>query len=270
MPDINWSTLSGSSTISNDFCEFIFQSNLEQLINHPTHKHGNILDLLLTDSTDKIFNLTVHPMEYQCILSDHHLITFTISCKNSTPKPVIKETFNYCKGDYVGLNEYLLNCDVSAIYDLTDPEEIWNVLKCHILTGMNHFIPKVKSRVRQFPVWFTPHLRHLVKCLRTLQRKYGKQPTTINFQKIVKAQSTFQDASRKAKSNYEENLIHNFATNQDPRIYKYIKHFTKSHTLPPQLHLNHNIANTNYHKAELFNQYFFSVFYQLLFSRAEY
>ena len=171
MPDINWPTLSGSSTITNNFCEFIFQSNLEQLINHPTHKHGNILDLLLTDSTDKIFNLTVHPMEYQCILSDHHLITFTISCKNSTPKPVIKETFNYCKGDYVGLNEYLLNCDVSAIYDLTDPEEIWNILKCHILTGMNHFIPKVKSRVRQFPVWFTPHLRHLIKCLRTLQHE---------------------------------------------------------------------------------------------------
>ena len=43
MPDINWSTLSGSSTISNNFCKFIFRSNLEQLINHAT---GNILDLL--------------------------------------------------------------------------------------------------------------------------------------------------------------------------------------------------------------------------------
>ena len=27
MPDINWLTLSGSSTISNNFCEFIFQNN---------------------------------------------------------------------------------------------------------------------------------------------------------------------------------------------------------------------------------------------------
>ena len=59
------------------------------------------------------------------------------------------------------------------------------------------------------------------------------------------------------KCSYERNLIHNFATNQDPRIYNYIKQFNKSHTLPPQLHFNHDIANSDYHKAELFNQYFF-------------
>ena len=39
-----------------------------------------------------------------------------------------------------------------------------------------------------------------------------------------------------------------------------IKQFTKSHTLPPQLHFNSNVAKTDHYKAELFNQYFFSVF----------
>jgi len=60
MTDINWSTLTGDSTISNNFCEFIFQSNFEQLVNYPTHRHGNLLDLLLTDSTDNIIDLIVH------------------------------------------------------------------------------------------------------------------------------------------------------------------------------------------------------------------
>ena len=187
MPDIDWSTLAGSSTSSNNFCEFIFQSNLGQLVTCPTHKHGNVLDLILTDSADNIVDLTVHPLEYQYISSDHHLITFAICCKNIIPKPLTKETFNYAKGDYVGLNEYLLNCDLGVICNLTDVEEIWNILKNHILSGMTLFIPKVKIRVRQFPVWFTPHLRHLIKCLWTLQRKYSKQPTTNNFQKLVRA-----------------------------------------------------------------------------------
>jgi len=71
-------------------------------------------------------------------------------------------------------------------------------------------------------MWFTPQLRHLIKCLRTLQRKYTKQPTTINFQKLVKAQSSFQDASKAAKSNYEQGLINNYTVSQDPRIYKEI------------------------------------------------
>ena len=43
-------------------------------------------------------------------------------------------------------------------------------------------------------------------------------------------------------------------------IYQYIKQFTKSCALPLQLHLEDNVANTDNEKAELFNQYFFSVF----------
>ena len=237
LPDTDWSTLTGSSLISNNFCEFIFQSNLEQLVNCPTHKLGNVLDLILTDSTENIVDVIVHPIELQCIPSDHHLITFNICYLNTTPKPVVKETFNYARGDYVSLNEYLLTCDFTLLYSLTDPEAIWAILKNHILTGMNLFIPKVKIRTRQFPVWFTSHLRHLTKCLRTLQRKFTKQPSSNNFQKLVKAQCTFQDASKAAKSEYERNLIQGFTASRDPRIYRYIKQFTKFHTLPPQLHL---------------------------------
>jgi len=88
------------------------------------------------------------------------------------------------------------------------------MLKEYILTGMNFFIPKVKQIVCQFPMWFTSHLRHLIKCLQTLQRKYAKHPTPNNFQKLIKAQ---WDASKVAKCEYER------TTNQDSRIYRYIK-----------------------------------------------
>jgi len=260
MPDINWSTLTGSSAISNSFCEFVFQSNLEQVVNVPTHIHGNVLDLILTESVDNISDLTVHPLQYQCISSDHNLITFNACFNYIRPKVVLKETFNYSRGDYVGLNEYLLSCDFSSLYNSTDPEVMWNILKEHILNGMNLFIPKVKQRTRQFPVWFTSHLRHLIKCLRTLQRKYSKYPTPNNFQKLVKAQCSFQDASKAAKCEYERSLVHNFASNRDLRIYRYMKQLTKSHTLPPELYFDNKVANTDYSKAELFNQYFFSVF----------
>jgi len=55
-PDINWSSLIGSSLSSNTFCEFIFDCNLTQHVMQPTHIKGNILilyspHLLLTLST---------------------------------------------------------------------------------------------------------------------------------------------------------------------------------------------------------------------------
>jgi len=110
MHDINWSTLTGSSTISNNFCEFSFQSNLKQLVNHPTHRHGNLLDLLLTNSTDNIVNLIVHPLIelYQCILSDHHLITFTICCKSSASKLSKKHSIIVKEIMLVSMNIYCI------------------------------------------------------------------------------------------------------------------------------------------------------------------
>ena len=94
----------------------------------------------------------------------------------------------------------------------------------HIKPSYFHWYESLYSlsqtiRSHQFPVWFTPHLRHLIKCLRTLQRKYTKHPTTNNFQRLVSVQCSFQDASRAAKSAYEQCLIQNYARNHDPKIY---------------------------------------------------
>ena len=49
MPDICWSTLTGTSTASNSFCDLLFELNLSQLVKEPTHCKGNILDLVITN-----------------------------------------------------------------------------------------------------------------------------------------------------------------------------------------------------------------------------
>ena len=66
-PDIDWATLQGTSSTSNRFCELLFQLNFTQLIDQPTHIHGNILDLVITNTEELIHNVTVHPQSYQPI-----------------------------------------------------------------------------------------------------------------------------------------------------------------------------------------------------------
>jgi len=39
-----------------------------------------------------------------------------------------------------------------------------------------------------------------------------------------------------------------------------IKQFTKSHTLPPQLHFDPNVVYTDHNKVELFNQFFLCLY----------
>ena len=204
LPDINWTTLTGNSIVSNNFCEFVFESNLIQLIDSPTHICGNILDLVLTNSPKHVSNLFVHPREYQCVASDHCLITFSTSFKHITPTPITKEVFNFTKGDYNGLSEYLLNSDLSALYNSSDAEEIWLTLRSHITSAMDLYIPKIRLRVRQFPTWFTPQLRHSLKCLRTLQRKFNKNPSPNNHQRLTNAQQSFHAANTDAKLEFEQ------------------------------------------------------------------
>ena len=45
-PDINWGTLTGSSTPSKELCNLIFNLNLIQFVEQPTHILGNMLDLI--------------------------------------------------------------------------------------------------------------------------------------------------------------------------------------------------------------------------------
>lgn len=53
LPDINCNTLFGCPSLAHTFCDLVFKLNLLlqlELIESPTHIHGNTLDLLLTNS----------------------------------------------------------------------------------------------------------------------------------------------------------------------------------------------------------------------------
>ena len=70
LPDVNWATYSGSSPKSNKFCDLLFQLNLFQLVDEPTHNQGNTLDLIITNNEDIVYNISIHP-----ITNRYHLIT---------------------------------------------------------------------------------------------------------------------------------------------------------------------------------------------------
>ena len=46
-PDINWSCLTGHSRTSTLFCDFMFDNNLTQHMDCPTHARGNIIIYLI-------------------------------------------------------------------------------------------------------------------------------------------------------------------------------------------------------------------------------
>ena len=73
---------------------------------------------------------------------------------------------------------------------------------------------------------------------------------------------TLQAKISSAKTNYESDLITAFANNNNSRVYKYIRSLTKSHTIPPTQHHDSIVADSDIDKANMFNDYYYSVFTQ--------
>ena len=77
---VNWDRYCASDSTHTLFLDLFANLGLSQLIHTSTHKHNNILDLLLTDSSYMIENLIVHdPGEY--VNSDH---VYHKSCLQNT------------------------------------------------------------------------------------------------------------------------------------------------------------------------------------------
>ena len=124
--NINWDALLGHSAIANQFCDLVFQTGLHQLIDKPTHIHGNILDLLLTNLDDNIGDLQSIQISYCHQIIHYH---FSVSVSVATfSKSTTYLTFNYSKGDYQGLIEYLLQSDFTPCYLSHDVEYIWRTI----------------------------------------------------------------------------------------------------------------------------------------------
>ena len=130
---MNWSSLTATSDFSNQFCDLIFQLNLSQLIDVPTHVQGNTLDLVLTNSEHLIVSLSVDNKTSTHLNSDHHKVSFNIDTSISCPakNPTIY-IFDYPKGDYHNLCNTLLQVNFTPCLFSQDTEFVWNLIKSEI------------------------------------------------------------------------------------------------------------------------------------------
>ena len=135
---------------------------------------------------------------------------------------------------------------------------------------MNTFIPKITIQPNQSPKWFTPDIRHQIKCLQTLRRKHKLHPTEHTTARLNSAEVNLENSIKQAKTNFEANLINNFAFNNESKIYKYIKSLSKSDSIPLTVFFQENVATRDIDKANLFNQFFFSIFTSNLSSLPSY
>ena len=216
---------------------------------------------MLTSPTVTIQNTSVNPKPLSTF-SDDYIISFDISCctlsTSCSNKP--SYVFNFSKANFFDLFSFLLDFDFSACFQSYDIEFIWSTIKSVIFVAISLFVPKTCLRRHQEPKWFNSDIRHHRNCFRSLKKKLKSCPTPHRLRQFELSESSLIAKVAEAKAQYETNLINSFSGNNSSAIYRYIHAITSQNTIPPAITFDDNCATSDFHKACLFNKYFYSIF----------
>ena len=142
-PDIDWSCLIGSCTLSNNFCEFVFDCNLIQHVTESTHISGNVLDLVLTSHDVTIDQLSINSSP-DSVFSDHFIISFiSLNSRSYANKSKPGYVFDFSKANFSLIRDFLLESDFSILFEYNDLEFIWFLLKSLIFEAINLFVSNI-------------------------------------------------------------------------------------------------------------------------------
>ena len=153
---------------STQFCDLIFELDLFQVITTAIHKQGNILNLVLTN-LDIDLNLTDCTVRSDPTLfpSDHLAITFDLKiAKQSSINSGSFFSFNFARGDYMGLCDFLHNYDFIPSFLSHDVNYIWPFIEETITIAMHEFIPVIKIGPKNN---VQSEINHQIKCERSTQ-----------------------------------------------------------------------------------------------------
>ena len=99
--------------------------------------------------------------------------------------------FNFSKGNYILMDNYIISHDFSLFYSSTDVEFLWSYLKS----------------VKQHPVWYTGDIVRKLHHLKSLRKKATSSPTVNNILTLKATEKSLSFNISLAKSKYESHLF---------------------------------------------------------------
>jgi len=254
-PGINWG-LKSSTSNSREFLNVCIESNLEQLIDFPTHTKGNILDLVLTNCPDRFVSINDIGRLGR---SDHSMIFITLFCPMQLNKS-LRHVYLWHRADVGRLRETVNSHDWPNLLHDLEVEEAWSLFKSIITSATEECVPKTIGKQTSQPVWMNRNLLRLIRCKKRRWWKYKDFKTQENLDNYKIMERTVQKSVRNAKKNYERKLSMKEKGN-DRAFNSYLKNRLGLRTTIGPLHdIDGSLVIENDDMARILNNFFASVF----------
>ena len=258
----DWNFPVSSNKLHEDFAHLFASLGLDSLINEPTHRDGNILDLLLTNTPTLFSNISVN--ENALVKSDHYTINCKLSLKKQKTKYKSVKKFAYRKADWEQLNEDLLSIDwLNKLNHLTGNKSL-EIFKSTLDMTLRRHVPLVNVKLGSQPPWYDDELRQAKKEFDKARKRFLKNPENNELKEdLIDKEIRYRTQAHEKESKFlevstiEENTS---SAAVSKKFFSHLKSKTNSSRIPESLYLGNKIEKNSQRKSQLFNEFFCAQF----------
>ena len=264
LPLVNWeymSSLPGNAYTksSNITIDSANDHGLSQVVTIPTRKE-NILDLFFTSNPSLVNRVTTVPP--LTATADHDIVFIDLNTQACIPKQVRPKRYIFRKANWEGMREELDNYSVPE----GDTQQQWDHFESNLKQLIDKHIPSKPARPQKHKPWINREVITMIHRRNRAYKKWKKHRTEENHQKVLKLRSKCQAATRKAHSDYTDNIF-NLESPEDTdkttatkRFWGYVKAKKKDSCNVAPLKSNGTLVPDAVGKAEILNNQYCSVF----------
>ena len=249
----NWEDSICDDRFDQDYLDLFNDLDLKQLMREPTHIKGRILDILLTNHSQSIENLSILE-ENQVCKSDHYPVTFDILEKIKRKKCPKRKLFNYKKAQWGPLNEEISSIDWIEYLSANDIERSWAMFETKLNELCVKYIPTITIKSSHKPPWFDAEVFSKCREKEKWRSKFKKSKSDEHYMKFSKCRSDLKKLIKtKMNENFDDDLHTNAITK---KFWSYVKSTSNSSRIPEMVHYHDRFRSTPAEQSTLFNQYF--------------
>jgi hypothetical protein len=254
VPEIDWKN-ERSGSRARSLMETIKRAEMVQLVDFKTHNRGNILDLVLTNCSERILNVEEAGKLGN---SDHCAIQIEVAVHVETKKKSINRP-DWKKADFEAIRNSLDRTHWDENLNGT-VEADWLFLKEKLQECVERFVPNIKIYVSQRPKWLSQEIIRLIRRKKAAWKEYRLYGTAELHERYTGLEREVKSKIKKAKRRMERELTKGDDRN-GKKFANYIKSKTKSRTpIGPLKDDQGNIITDERKMAKILNDYFSSVY----------
>eukprot|EP00102_Acyrthosiphon_pisum_P026087 XP_016663297.1 PREDICTED: uncharacterized protein LOC107884849 [Acyrthosiphon pisum] len=242
-----------ASTLIGDSFSFL---NFFQVNSH-SNAHGSLLDLVFSNSSE----LSVNKSSLSLVISDpyHPSLDINYMLERSRGINKTRKFRDFKNVDYEPINEFLLCIDwVSELHNRSTNDAA-SFFNSKLSEAIDKFIPFKTFHEHKFPLWVSPEIKRLIFQKKRAHLTFKKSGLSLDYNVFSELRAKCKYLS---KSNYRAYIekTERALSNSPRSFWKYVRDLKQHPEISVSVHFGDYSSNNPSESANLFSEYFKSVF----------